>query len=75
LPAPSAWSPGSLQPEAAIDFFDYFFVRLPPNRPIFGDDLKRLDLIAQQGSWLVYARKPGPVPAQPSRAAASARPR
>jgi hypothetical protein len=69
LPSPGAWSPGSLQAQAAIDFFDYFFVRLPPHRPIFGDGLSRLELIAQEGSWLVYKRKPPPVAKSASAAA------
>jgi hypothetical protein len=51
---------------SAIDFFHYFFIRLPPNRPIFGQSLKRLELIASEGSWLVYRRRPGgPPPDQP----------
>jgi hypothetical protein len=63
LPDLSPWAPMALQPGPAIDFFDYFFVRLPPpNRPIFGAGIDRLDLIARQGSWLVYRRKPGPAP-------------
>jgi hypothetical protein len=71
-PAPSAWAPWSLQTQPAIDFFEYFFVRLPPNRPIFGESLDRLELIAHQRSWLVYRRKPGPSPAQTEPAAAAA---
>jgi hypothetical protein len=73
LPAPSAWSPGNLQPQAAIDFFDYFFVRLPPNRPIFGEGLSRLELFAQEGSWLVYRRKPSAPERSPSASATPAR--
>jgi hypothetical protein len=71
----SPWAPTALQPGPAIDFFDYFFVRLPPNRPIFGAGLDRLDLIARQGSWLVYRRKPGPPPAAPHEALAAPRAR
>ena len=62
MPELSPWAPYSLQPEPAIDFFEYFFVRLPPARPIFGTALNRLELIASEGSWLVYRRKPGPRP-------------
>jgi hypothetical protein len=62
MPDLSPWGPTGLQPDRAIDFFDYFFIRLPPNRPIFGQSLKRLELIASQGSWLVYRRRPGPPP-------------
>ncbi len=69
-PAPSVWSPAGLQPDPAIDYFDYFFVRLPPYRPIFGEGLSRLELLAQEGSWLVYRRKP-PTPEHATSAAAS----
>jgi hypothetical protein len=64
----SPWAPTALQPEKAVDFYDYFFVRLPPDRPIFGAALNRLELIARQGSWLVYHRKPDlpPPPADDS---------
>jgi hypothetical protein len=60
LPDVSPWAPTALQPEQAVDFFDTFFVRLPPNRPIFGSALSRLELIARQGSWLVYRRRAPP---------------
>jgi hypothetical protein len=64
MPELSPWGPTGLQPDPAIDFYDYFFIRLPPNRPIFGPSLKRLELIASEGSWLVYRRRPGvPAPA------------
>jgi hypothetical protein len=64
LPDPGPWGPNSLSPATAIDYFDYFFVRLPPARPIFGADIARLELLAQEGSWLVYRRKPvAPPPA------------
>jgi hypothetical protein len=72
LPDPGPWAPGSLSPAAAVDYFDYFFVRLPPARPIFGAEIARLELVAQQGSWLVYRRKPVAQP--PARAAAAPAP-
>jgi hypothetical protein len=65
IPDPGPWGPANLSPAAAIEFFDYFFIRLPPARPIFGADIDKLELLAQEGSWLVYRRKPAPPPATP----------
>ncbi len=75
MPDLSPWAPSALQPESAIDFFEYFFVRLPPNRPIFGASLDRLELIASEGSWLVYRRKAAAAaaPARPAPATTKAR--
>ena len=72
MPDPGPFSPAGLSPAAAIDYFDYFFVRLPPARPIFGADIARLELLAQEGSWLVYRRKPVVPAAAPAPAAAVA---
>jgi hypothetical protein len=57
MPDPGPWGTHSLSPAAAVDFFDYFFVRLPPGGPIFGAEINRLELLAHEGSWLVYKRK------------------
>jgi hypothetical protein len=63
IPDPGPWGAASLSPADAVNFFDYFFVRLPPARPIFGLELNRLDLVAQEGTWLVYGKKPAAAPA------------
>jgi hypothetical protein len=62
IPELDPWTPEQWAPEKAIDFFDYFFVRLPPpGSPIFAGATPRVELLAQSGSWLVYRRKPAPV--------------
>ncbi len=79
IPDPGPWAPHALAPAAAVEFFDYFFVRLPPGRPLFGGEMDKLELLARDGSWLVYKRKtprppPAPVPAPapaPARKAAA----
>jgi hypothetical protein len=55
VPDPGPWSAWAVQP-AAIEFFDHVFVRVPPPQPIFGAEIRRLELAAQQGSWLYYRR-------------------
>ena len=51
VPDPGPWAAGALQPAVAVGFFDHFFVRLPPSRPIFGPEI---------GAWSwSAARDPG----------------
>jgi hypothetical protein len=68
-----------LRPDEAVWFFDYFFVRSPPPRHLFfGSLISKVELLAQQGSWLVYRRKPGakpdPTPPPPKPAEPAAKP-
>ena len=64
IPEPGAWSPHALNAPAAIGFFDYLFIRLPPpGAPILGADISRLEILAQEGSWIVYRHKNGRPPA------------
>ncbi len=57
LPDPGAWQPNLFRPEDALRFFDYFFVRSPPPRPIFGAFTNRVEVLARQGTWIVYRKK------------------
>jgi hypothetical protein len=73
LPDPGVWSPQYFNPDAALEAFDYFFVRSPPpGKPIFGEAIHRLRLVAQSGSWLLYEKLPPPPPPPPPPAAPAA---
>ncbi len=69
MPDPGHWNPGLFRPGEALKFFDYFFVRSPPPRGIFGPFASRFALIAHEGSWTVYRGlppAPSAVPAKPA---------
>jgi hypothetical protein len=57
LPDVSPWSAGFNDPTALIDAYDYVFLRLPPARPLFGPAHDKVELLAKEGSWMVYGRK------------------
>jgi hypothetical protein len=57
LPDPGPWLERNMDMDVLVPFYDYFFVRLPPRRPIFGKQSNNVELLAQSGSWLVYKRK------------------
>jgi hypothetical protein len=58
LPDPGAWEPGKLDPDRAVPFFDYFFVRSPPRGDLFGRRQWAMELLAHQGSWWLWRRRP-----------------
>ena len=60
LPGPGPWSPGRLDPDAALRFYDVFFVRAPPSAAaLFGHRQSSVHLAARQGDWYLFLRKPG----------------
>jgi hypothetical protein len=58
LPDPGPWLPGRLDPERAVPFFDYFFVRSPPRGELFGSQQWAVELVAHQGTWWLWRRNP-----------------
>jgi hypothetical protein len=61
LPDPGPWEPYRLKPDLAVPFFDYFFVRSPPPGPLFGRYQDIMEVVAHQGTWWLWRRKPGAV--------------
>ena len=58
LPDPTPWLPNNFNPETAVPFFDYYLMRMPPGRPIFGAMHSRMELVAMKGAWVAYRRRP-----------------
>jgi hypothetical protein len=58
LPDPGPWEPTHLQPERAVPFFDYFFVRSPPPGDLFGRHQGSMELLVHRGSWWLWRRRP-----------------
>jgi hypothetical protein len=58
LPTPGPWEPGRLDADRAVPFFDYFFVRSPPPGNLFGKRQWAMELLAHQGTWWLWRRKP-----------------
>jgi hypothetical protein len=70
LPAPPPWEPNKFDPDRAVPFFDYFFARSPPasGATLFGRYQSAVELVAHQGTWWLWRRKPGaklPAPLAP----------
>jgi hypothetical protein len=61
LPDPGPWYPGGLDPDRAVPFFDYFFVRSPPRGDLFGRQQWAMELLAHQGTWWLWRRRPDAV--------------
>lgn len=57
-PDPGAWSPGNLETQRALGYFDYFFVRSGPSvERIFGRRAADVEELARAGTWVVYRRR------------------
>jgi hypothetical protein len=60
LPDPGPWEPNRLEPDRAVPFFDYFFVRSPPPENLWGHHAERMELVAHRGTWWLWRRRPAP---------------
>jgi hypothetical protein len=57
------WTPESVPAEAAVAFYDYFFVKSqPPGLSLFGPHARKLEVLARKGPWVVYRKRTPPGP-------------
>lgn len=57
-PAPHPWIPTTFNPDLAVPFYDWFFVRSGPSANVlFGARATEVELAASRGTWALYRKK------------------